>query len=234
MNHGESVRIDDLPLGSICSVIQVGDTRFAPQVPTGPFVITAGSAAQVDVVNRTGTIDITKVAATRAGSQISTLIETFTFEIECANGHTSSHTVTTDVNGQGATAWPDLPLVAAGQSCTITEQPIEGWTATSGSTVSVVITTGESQRAAFTNEYQLGSAPIVRRPNTPADTSTGAPGTSPPATTGPVAPRPAEPSTQPLAYTGNESGALASLALLFLGLGFAALGTGRRRRNDAS
>ena len=234
VNHGESVRIDDLPLGSICSVIQVGDTRFAPQVPTGPFVITAGSAAQVDVVNRTGTIDITKVASTRAGSQISTLIETFTFEIECANGHTSSHTVTTDVNGQGATAWPDLPLVAAGQSCTITEQPIEGWTATSGSTVSVVITTGESQRAAFTNEYQLGSAPIVRRPNTPADTSTGAPGTSPPATTGPVAPRPAEPSTQPLAYTGNESGALASLALLFLGLGFAALGTGRRRRNDAS
>ncbi len=170
--------IPGIPTGASCSVTEDPDDRFAvtyspPSASGASGEVSVGAGgATVDLVNTTSTLTLTKTTSSPSALDL-TLDDTFTFDVVCVDGGTTvfSDTVSiTTSDGTGAALASELPMVAPGTECTVTEiGPPTGWTIADrmggtlvGEDAVTVTTTDGVNPVAFVNTRDLASLTIAK------------------------------------------------------------------------
>ena len=168
--------IPDLPVGSVCTVIEDFDVRFAASYSPQGASADRGTATIVDegtsmsIINATGRVMLVKTAGAPEGVPNLQTEATFEFAVECAapDGTVVFDEIvplTTDTetgNGSvGALLWENLSVVLAeGSTCTGSEVNVpDGWTAIDPSPQSVLVTRDEVVRLTFDNVADV--APVT-------------------------------------------------------------------------
>ena len=167
--NGETITIEDLPTGAVCTVIEDPDPRFATTTTpvdaptTGVTIDTDGE--DVALVNATGEIMIVKNTQVSSGFPVD-VTESFDFAVDCGAVYSGTHTVVADTITSPTTAtgflrYSDLPALPNGTDCTVTEQAAPtGWTLVSPNPVPLTVDSSGVVTAAFTNERDTGSLTI--------------------------------------------------------------------------
>ena len=179
-----STTIDDLPVGTVCTVTEPGDGASAAvsvetTVEGSPATVTADEVAQVTVTNTyqavLSSLQVTKtIAGSAAGEQ-----GAVTVHVSCDNGLEQDIDIPANAPaGDTSTTIEDLPV---GTVCTVTE-PVDGSSAAVSVETTVegspaTVTADEVAQVTVTNSYvrQTALAPLTP-PASPSDlASTGAP-----------------------------------------------------------
>ncbi len=152
--------IDDLPVGTTCSVVEDADPRFTTTID--PAVVLAEGGSTLTVTNTTSTIGITKATVGGSVHPIA-LDDTFTFDIDCT-GYSIEPVSITTVGQAGTWAAPDTPLLAPGTECEIFESDVPGgWDVAAPNPVTVTTDgSGTAAVANFTNNRTLGDLTITK------------------------------------------------------------------------
>ncbi len=171
IKHGETITIPNLPTGSVCTVAEDPDSRFAvtstPADAATTGVTIDDDGETVAIVNATGEIMIVKNTEVSSAHPIDVTGD-FTFAVDCGTAHIGTHTVqattvTSATTATGFLRYDDLPAIADGTSCSITEQgPPAGWTLSSTNPVSLTVDSNGVQTASFTNVRDVGVVTVEK------------------------------------------------------------------------
>ena len=171
IRHGETLTFPNLPTGSLCTVIEDPDPRFAvtttPADAVGAGVVIDADGEDVAIVNATGEIMIVKNTRVTSGLPVD-VTESFDFIVNCGTTYTGTHSVTTDTLTSATTAtgflrYDDLPALPDGTACTVTEQtPPAGWTLVSANDVPLIVDSTGVVTASFTNERETGALTVTK------------------------------------------------------------------------
>ena len=115
---------------------------------------------QIDFTNRTSALTLQKETSVSGPLPLDE-DGTFTFDLTCDNGLSETLTITTS-GASASIGYPDVPLIADGAECTVSENIPVGWELTSPNDVDIVAETGESAEATFVNERQLADLTISK------------------------------------------------------------------------
>ncbi len=165
--------IAGVPTGATCSVVEAADARFITSYAPAAGDLVDDDGGAVEITNTTSTLSLTKIVTTSGALPVDT-DASFDFAIVCTAPDATvlfDDTVTVTTSGDsGTAAAADLPLVAPGSTCVVTEQgPPAGWTITdrSGGTnvgadaVSAVTAAGTNP-VEFTNERDVADLTITK------------------------------------------------------------------------
>ncbi len=163
--HADLNTTSNLPTEAVCTATEQAPAGFSASVkqPAGS-VITDGATVPLDVVNTRLWVDLV-INKTVVSGIPGDFPVTFKFKVTCrASGASTGPTwspvslvsVTADQNGQ----FSSVPLsVPQGASCTVEEQPVEGWVTPPSATVA----TSSNVEVQFVNARQTTSYVIEKR-----------------------------------------------------------------------
>ncbi len=157
------VSISDLPTGTSCVATETNDNRFATSYqPADATAIIDGDGETIGIDNTTGTFELAKTVQVD-GSQPIDLTATFDFTVSCTNGVTTNPSITSTDGATTPLAYPDIPLVADGETCTITESVVPiGWSRIGDASQNVVIDDASTPTVTFTNQRDTADLTISK------------------------------------------------------------------------
>ena len=161
--------IEGLPTGSVCTVIEDSDARFAttysPAGGGGGQVTIDTDGEAVAVVNSTGDVLITKTNAAPDTHPVARDLDV-DFRVTCSNGFDETVTVAVDTVASvtttvGSLGYDDLPLLPAGTTCSAAETVPTGWTQTAAPTGAVTVDPDSTATLAFSNQRDTASLTVT-------------------------------------------------------------------------
>ncbi len=157
------INVADLPVGAQCLVTEAADGRFATSYDPGQLIAIDEGELAVDILNATSSFTIDKTIQV-TGTQPIDLSANFDFDVTCTDGSDFSITVTSVDGTVTPATYPDVPLLADGTSCTVTEQtPPTGWSVVGAGSQTVELAAVEDdQQLTFTNRRTTGPLTISK------------------------------------------------------------------------
>ncbi len=164
--------VDDLPTGAVCDITETADVRFAPTYsPSAPddrsaIVVIGDAGGTASIENATGSMIIAK-RTTAPGTHPIDTDGTFSFRVDCGAAHDAVYAVDADLatadGSFGFLTYTELPLLADGTDCTVTElDPGTSWTIESPTSVDLVVSAADPVTAEFTNARRTGGLRVVK------------------------------------------------------------------------
>ncbi len=164
--------VDDLPTGAVCDITESADPRFAPTYsPPAPdgrsaVVVVGDAGASAAVENATGSMIIAKRTVAPTTHPIDT-DATFSFRVDCGVAHDAVYdldvSLATADGSFGFLTYAELPLLADGTSCTVTELDAgPSWTLRGDAAVTLTVSAADPVTAEFVNERRTGAVEITK------------------------------------------------------------------------
>ncbi len=159
----EPIVIENLPTGASCEAAETTDTRFAAVYdPDDATVVIEPGGSSLGIDNVTGTFVLDKTILVDSSQPVD-LTATFEFDVLCTNGASFVLTINSVDGVVTPLAYPDVPLVADGAACTISERtPPDGWTIVGDASQETIITFTESPTITFTNRRITSDLTITK------------------------------------------------------------------------